>query len=89
MSIDASDPDIIDYAEENGWVIFTSDVRFLQPDNSDGGESAKIGTVDCGIVFYRQTENPLPGDVLDALQFIEQSHTDPGDIHEYVPGEWL
>lgn len=89
LPMDASDPEIIDYAGETGWVIFTSDVRFLEPDKAADEKSVDIGTVECGIVFYQQTDNPTPGDVLDALQLIEQSHTDPSDIQEYVPGEWL
>lgn len=85
---DAPDSDIIDHARERGWVVFTSDVRFLA---DEPGELAAIETprADCGVIFYRQPADPSPGDVVDAIRAISRSYEDHREIREYVPGDWI
>lgn len=86
LPIDTDDPEIIEYAAANGWVVFTSDVRFLSADEEEG--NIEPDATACGVVFYRQAENPSPGDVIAALRLIAQGYDDYGDIETHVPGEW-
>lgn len=86
----APDSAIADSAGARGWVVFTSDVRFLAEDET--GTDPAVGetpVADCGVVFYRQPEDPSPGDVIDALQAIAQSYDDFREIREFVPGDWI
>lgn len=74
---DATDAEIAAYAERDGWVIFTNDDDFF------------VAGGDHGLLLYDQLENPSPGDIVRAVQQIEQVYTDSADITETVPGEWL
>ena len=76
LSHDATDEAIADFAASEVWVVFTGDDDFLRADP------------DCGVVFYHQMDRPSPGDVVDALQAIEDAYAEPNEIREFVPGGW-
>ena len=85
LSSEAYDPEIMTYAEANDWVVFTSDLAF-DDDDEDGIDPAAI---ECGVVTYRQVEDPSPGLVVDALRQIAGQYPDHSEIREYVPGGWV
>lgn len=90
LSVTAPDTTIIDIARNRGWVVFTADVRFLATDEAGAaGRGTETSTAAGGIVFYRQQEDPSPGDVIAALRTIARSYDDYSEIREYVPGDWL
>jgi len=74
---DATDTEIAAYAEQNQWVVFTNDDDFF------------IAGGDHGLLLYDQLEDPRPGDIVQAVQRIEQTYTDPNDIVESIPGKWV
>lgn len=74
---DATDTEIAAYAESEGWVVFTNDDDFF------------VAGGDHGLLLYDQLEDPSPGDVVEAVQHIDQVYADPANIVESVPGEWL
>lgn len=76
LSPDASDDEIGRYATARNWVVFTGDDDFLHQDHG------------CGVILYHQTEQPPPGDVVDALRAIDGAYTDHSEIVEFVPGAW-
>jgi hypothetical protein len=73
LAMDAVDPDISDYAAQNGWVVFSEDDDFLALDD------------DHGLVLYHQHAKPAPGDVVRALRAISEAYADHSEIEEYVP----
>jgi hypothetical protein len=72
-----SDGDIAAYAETHDWVVFTTDDDFL------------VAGGDHGLLLYDQIEGPSPGDVVAAVQKIEQAYADPSEIAESVPDGWV
>jgi hypothetical protein len=74
---DATDAAIAAYAERNGWVVFTNDDDFF------------VAGGDHGLLLYDQLDDPAPGDIVDAVQQIDQVYTDPSDIVESIPGKWI
>lgn len=74
---DATDAEIAAYAEENQWVVFTNDDDFF------------VAGGDHGLLLYDQMEDPRPGDIVQAVQRIEQVYADPNGIVESIPGEWV
>jgi hypothetical protein len=87
LEIDTSDSGVASYVDEYEWVVFTSDVRFLSPDNED--VERELEQADFGIIYYRQADNPAPGDVLAALRKVASAYVDHTDIETHVPGEWV
>lgn len=89
LSKDAPDSAIIDHARERE-VVFTSDVRFLADDEAETEPAeAETPRADCGVIFYRQLEDPSPGDIVDAIRAIARAYQDYNEIREYVPGKWI
>jgi hypothetical protein len=76
LSPDATDEGIAEFATAAEWVVFTGDDDFLRADP------------DCGVVFYHRLERPSPGDVVNALQAIEEAYAESDEIREFVPGGW-
>jgi hypothetical protein len=74
---DATDTDIATFAEQNQWVVFTNDDDFF------------VAGGDHGLLLYDQLEDPRPGDIVQAAQRIDQVYSDPNDIIESIPGEWV
>jgi len=74
---DATDTEIVAYAEQNNWVVFTNDDDFFVV----GG--------DHGLLLYDQVEDPLPGDVVTAVQRISEAYRSQTEIIESVPGNWI
>ena len=70
---DMSDADIAAYAETNDWVVFTTDDDFF------------VAGGDHGLLLYDQIEDPSPGDVVSAVQKIEQVYADSSEIIESIP----
>jgi hypothetical protein len=87
LEVDTPDSGVASYVDEYEWVVFTSDVRFLSPDDEDVGR--ELEQADFGIIYYRQADNPSPGDVLAALRNVADAHIDHTEIKTYVPGEWV
>ena len=85
LSNEADDPEIMTYAEDNDWVVFTSDLAFEDDDDESGIDPAAI---ECGVVTYRQVEDPSPGLVVNALRQIAGQYLDHSEIREYVPSGW-
>jgi len=57
--------------------VFTSDADFF----AVGGNR--------GLLVYDQLEDPTPGDIVEAVENIEQVYGDPSSILETVPGDWV
>ena len=74
---DATDAEIVAYAEEHDWVVFTNDDDFFVV----GG--------DHGLLLYDQLEDPVPGDVVTAVQRIGEAYRSQTEITESVPGNWI
>jgi hypothetical protein len=74
---DATDAEIAAYAEENQWVVFTNDDDFF------------VAGGDHDLLLYDQLEDPRPGDIVQAVQQIEQVYSGSSSIVESVPGEWV
>ena len=74
---DAADKDIVAYAERHDWVVFTNDDDFFVV----GG--------DHGLLLYDQLDDPIPGDVVTAIQRISESYHTQSEITESVPGNWV
>lgn len=89
LPVTAPDSAIIAVARDGGWVVFTSDVRFLDEDEPGDGRFATMSATGCGVLFYRQREDPNPGAVVDAISAIAQRYDDHREIREFVPGEWI
>ena len=87
LSADASDPEIIVYAEEHDWVVFTSDQLFLYHDETGEPPYPRL-PADCGVIFYNQIGKPGYGTIVDALREIAESYADHGDIETYV-SNWI
>lgn len=83
LSMDASDPEIIAYAEEHDWVVFTSDQLFLYDDETGEPPYPRL-PADCGVIFYNQIGKPGYGAVVAALQEIAEFYPDHSDIETYV-----
>ena len=62
---DATDAEIAQFAENNGWVVFTNDDDFF------------VAGGDHGLILYDQIEDPAPGNVVAAVEGIVKriSHT--------------
>lgn len=86
LSSEAYDPEIMTYAEANDWVVFTSDLAFEDDDDESGIDPAGA---ECGVVTYRQVEDPSPGLMIDALWRIARQYHDHSEIREYVPSDWV
>ena len=86
LEIDTPDSGVASYVDEHDWVVFTSDVRFLSPDDEDVARELK--RADFGIIYYRQADNPSPGDVLAAPGNVADVHADRTEIRTHIPGEW-
>lgn len=89
LRVTAPDSAIIAMARDRAWVVFTSDVRFLDEDESGEDRSARVTAAGCGVLFYRQQQDPDPGDVVDVIRAIARSYGDYREIREFVPGEWV
>lgn len=74
---DVSDADIATYAETHEWVVFTNDDDFF------------VTGSDHGLLLYDQIDDPSPGEVVAAVQKIEQAYADPSEITESVPDGWV
>jgi len=74
---DATDTEIAAYAEQNQWVVFTNDDDFF------------VAGGDHGLLLYDQIEDPRPGDIVQAVQQIDRVYTDPSNIVESIPGDWV
>jgi len=74
---DAADKDIVAYAERHDWVVFTNDDDFFVV----GG--------DHGLLLYDQLDDPIPGDVVTAIQRISESYHTQSEITASVPGNWV
>ena len=74
---DAADKDIVAYAERHDWVVFTNDDDFFVV----GG--------DHGLLLYDQLDDPIPGDVVTAIQRISEAYHTQSEITESVPGNWV
>ena len=59
---DARDAEIVAYAEHHDWVVFTNDDDFFVV----GG--------DLGLLLYDQIEDPMPSDVISAIQQVGQAY---------------
>lgn len=70
----ATDPDVVDYAAANAWVVFTCDDDFFELAS------------ECGVIYYSQFNAPAVGDVRAALQTIDDAYADHSEIVEVVPG---
>lgn len=77
LSPDAPDSEIVAYAMNNDWVVFTNDDDFY-------GE-----TIPHGLLVYSQIEDPCPGDVVDACSAINDAYTSHDEIDEVVPDGWI
>ena len=86
LSSEADDPEIMSYAEANDWVVFTSDLTFEDDHDESGIDPSAI---ECGIVAYRQVEDPSSGLVVDALRQMVRQYRDHSEIREYVSGGWV
>ena len=72
----ATDEEIVESAKQNDWVVFTTDDDFF--------EHADV----CGVLVYRQITDPSPGDVLDAVDAIDNAYESHSEILETVPRDW-
>jgi predicted nuclease of predicted toxin-antitoxin system len=86
LSAEAYDPEIMTYAEAHDWVVFTSDRAF---DVDDDESAIDPATIECGVITYRQVEDPAPGLVVDAVGQIARQYYNHSEIVEYVPGRWI
>jgi len=84
LSPEATDPEIIAYAEEHDWVILTGDKRFLIDDEDEDSSGDRLDA-DCGVIFYNQDRNPAAGDVVAALETIAENADEYRAIETYVP----
>lgn len=71
------DGEISEYAEQQEWVVFTEDDHFRTRHDHDRG-----------VILYHHIEQPLPGDVVDAIYVIAEGYDDHREIEEYVPDGW-
>ena len=74
---DATDAEIAQFAESNGWVVFTNDDDFF------------VAGGDHGLILYGQIEDPAPGDVVAAVKEIGRAYQSHSEIVESVLGGWL
>jgi len=74
---DATDAEIAQFAENNGWVVFTNDDDFF------------VAGGDHGLILYDQIEDPAPGNVVAAVKGIGRAYQSHSEIVESVPGGWL
>jgi len=74
---DAADREIVAYAECHDWIVFTNDDDFFVV----GG--------DHGLLLYDQLDDPMPGDVVTAIQRIAEASQTPTDMTASVPGNWI
>lgn len=77
LSPTATDHEIARYAEQNDWVVFTNDDDFLLTDG------------DHGLLIYDQIADPPPGNIVDAVNRIDDAYESNEGILEAVPGEWI
>jgi predicted nuclease of predicted toxin-antitoxin system len=77
LSPDATDDRIAQFAEQEGWVVFTTDDDFFE--HADN----------CPVLIYSQLTDPSPGTVLDAVRAIDDAYESPAEITEAVPGNWV
>jgi hypothetical protein len=87
LLMDASDKEIIAYAEEHDCVVFTSDQLFLYDDETGDPPYPRL-PADCGVIFYNQIGKPGYGEVVVALREIEASYPEYSDIETYV-SNWI
>jgi rRNA-processing protein FCF1 len=87
---DASDAEIGAYAEKHEWVVFTSDKRFRERDDEGTvGEDLLDRIEGCGVIYYRQREQPSPGDVVAAIEALAEAYANHSEIDQYVPNGWV
>ena len=87
LLMDASDKEIIAYAEEHDCVVFTSDQLFLYDDETGDPPYPRL-PADCGVIFYNQIGKPGYSEVVVALREIEASYPEYSDIEMYV-SNWI
>jgi hypothetical protein len=76
LSSVATDEEIVGFAKQNDWVVFTTDDDFFE--HADA----------CGVLVYSQITDPSPGDVLDAVDAIDGAYESHREIIETIPGDW-
>ena len=84
---DADDTDIIAYAEEHDWVVFTDDRRFLIDDEGENPSGEPIDA-DCGVLFYTQNTVRQPGPAAEAIRAIAEAFVDHREIDLYI-NDWI
>jgi hypothetical protein len=84
---DADDTDIIAYAEEHDWVVFTDDRRFLIDDEGENSSGEPIDA-DCGVIFYTQNTVRQPGPTAEAIQAVAEAFSDHCEIDMYI-NDWI
>jgi len=77
LSAEATDDEIVRFAERDDWIVFTSDDDFFD----------RAGA--CGLLVYNQLADPSPGNVTDAVMAIDSAYESNRDIVETVPGDWI
>lgn len=77
LSKAATDAEIVAYAADEEWVVFTNDDDFYTEEISGG------------LMVYSQIEDPRPGAVIEAIRAIDESYASDGEIEEVVPGGWI
>lgn len=77
LTPDADDSEIAQYAIDHDYIVFTNDDDF------------QAKHLDYDLITYEQIDNPTPGDVLEALQDIDETYTDDTLIWEHVPNGWI
>lgn len=73
------DEKIADFAETNGWVLFTRDRPFF----------GRAQTRNCGLLLLDKSRNPSASDVVLAVERISNAYTDHDNIRESIPGNWI
>lgn len=76
LSPEASDTGITAFAEENNWVVFTSDDGFFERTGSFGR------------LVYSRIGDPPPGVLVDAITEVGRAYGSHSEILETVPGRW-
>lgn len=75
----APDTKIADFAEANGWVLFTRDRPFF----------VRAQSRNCGLLLLDKKRNPSPADVVLAVKRIGDAYANHDNIRESVPGNWV
>lgn len=75
LSPEATDDEIVRFAKQNGQAVFTTDTDFFEHTDA------------CSVLVYSQTTDPSPGDVLNAVDAIDDAYESHRDIVETIPGD--